>query len=119
MTNAIAKKPYKQADEKPNALKLFVIYENDLNQYHVSIKNFMRFKLAMDHVSMGRSFRQTSDATQHARYHTKTVKMTGMNEMIFGQYERILVSAYLQDISDIIGDAFVWASSFAFHASTH
>ena len=78
----------------------------------------MEFELAMDHVLIGMSFRHTAAAIQHARDHTKTTKMTGMNDMIVGQYVRVLVGASLQDISDMMGDMSVWAFSIVFDAST-
>ena len=92
VTNAIVKKAAKQANEKTKALKLFFKNENDLDWYQVIIKNVMRFELAMDHVSIGMSFRQTPAAIQHARDHTKTAKLTGMNDMIVGQYVRVLAA---------------------------
>ena len=73
----------------------------------------------MDHVSIGMSFRQTAATIQHARNHTKTAKLTGMNDMIVGQYVHVLVGASLQDVSDMTGDVSVWAFSLAFDASTH
>ena len=73
----------------------------------------------MDHVSIGMSFRQTAATIQHARNHTKTAKLTGMNDMIVGQYVHVLVGASLQDVSDMTGDVSVWAFSLAFDTSTH
>jgi len=79
----------------------------------------MRFKLAMDHVSIGMSFRQAAAAIQGARDHTKTATLSDMNDLIIGQYVRVLVSGNLQDISDLMGDLSVWAFSLAFDSSTH
>jgi hypothetical protein len=42
-----------------------------------------------------------------------------MNDMIVGQYVRVLVGDNLQDISNLMGDLFVWAFSLAFDSSTH
>jgi len=44
----------------------------------------MRFELVMDHVSIGMSLRQTATAIQHARDHTKTATLSGMNDLIVG-----------------------------------
>jgi hypothetical protein len=115
VANTIAKK----AKEKTNALKLFVKNENDPDWYHVVIPNAMRFELTMDHVSIGMSFRQAAAAIQHARDHTKTTTMSGMNDLIVGQYVRVLVGDNLQDILDLMGDLSVWAFSLAFDLSTH
>uniref|UniRef100_M4BZQ6 DUF659 domain-containing protein n=1 Tax=Hyaloperonospora arabidopsidis (strain Emoy2) TaxID=559515 RepID=M4BZQ6_HYAAE len=119
VANAIAKKASKQANEKTNALNLFVKNRNDPDWYQVIIKNVMRFELAVDHVSIGMSFRQTEDVIQHARDHTKTAKLTSMNDMIVGQYVRFLVGSSLQKVSDMMGDVSVWAFSLEFDASTH
>ena len=61
----------------------------------------------MGHVSIGMSFRQTAAAIQHARGHTKTANLTGMNDMIVGPYVRVLFGASLQDKSDMMGDVSV------------
>ncbi|KAH8952971.1 hypothetical protein BDL97_09G113300 [Sphagnum fallax] len=119
LASAIAKKVARKAKEKTNALKLFVKNENDPDWYQVVIPNPMRFELAMDHVSIGMSFRQAAAAIQHARDHTKTATLSGMNDLIVGQYVRVLVGGNLQDISDLMGDLSVWAFSLAFDSSTH
>jgi hypothetical protein len=62
VANTIAKKVAKKAKEKTNALKLVVKNENDPDWYEVVIPNGMRFELAMDHVSIGMSFRQAATA---------------------------------------------------------
>ena len=79
----------------------------------------MRFNLVMDHVSVGLSFRQTTAGIQHAREDTKTANPTGMNDMIVGQYVRVLVGASLQDIPGMMGDMSLWAVSLAFDSSMH
>ncbi|CAM6002565.1 unnamed protein product [Sphagnum balticum] len=84
VASTIAKEAAKKAKEKTNALKLFVKNENDLDWYQVVIPNAMRFKLAMDHVSIGMSFRQATAAIQHTRDHTKTATLSGMNDLIVG-----------------------------------
>ncbi len=119
VASTIAKKAAKKAIEKTNTLKLFVKNQNDLDWYQVVIPNAMRFELAMDHVSIGMSFRQAAAAIQHARDHTKTATLSGMNDLIVGQYVCVLVGGNLQDISDLMGDLSVWAFSLAFNSSTH
>jgi hypothetical protein len=64
----------------------------------------MWFELAMDHVSVGMSFRQAAAAIQHTRDHTKTTTLSGMNDLIVGQYVRVLVGDNLQNISDLMGN---------------
>jgi hypothetical protein len=79
----------------------------------------MQFELAMDHVSIGKSFMRATATIQHARDHTKTATLSGMNNLIVGQYVRVLVSSNLQDISDLMGDLSVWAFSLASASNTH
>jgi hypothetical protein len=45
--------------------------------------------------------------------------LSGMNDLIVGQYIRVLVDGNLQDISDLMGDLSVWAFLLAFDSSTH
>ncbi len=67
VVGAAARKAVKKLKEKTNAMKLFILNEvdedeDDLHSYTVTIKNIMRFNLAMDHVGSGMSFRQTASA---------------------------------------------------------
>jgi hypothetical protein len=55
----------------------------------------MRFELTMDHISISMSFRQTMTAIQHTKDRTKTTKLTGMNDLIIGQYTHVLVAVAL------------------------
>jgi hypothetical protein len=73
----------------------------------------------MDHVSMGMSFQQTILAIQQAKDRTKTAKLAGINDLIITQYIRVMVTAPLQSISDIIDNKFVWAISLVGDNSTH
>jgi hypothetical protein len=73
----------------------------------------------MDYVSIGMSFRQTSAAIQFERDHTKTAKLTSMNDLVVGQYVRVLFASSLQNISDMMDDESVWAISLAFDSNTH
>jgi hypothetical protein len=109
----------KKAKQKINAVTFFVIDEDDPGRYKVVTKNVLRYELAMDYVSIGMSFRQTSAAIQFARDHAKTAKLTGMNDLVVGQYVLVLVASSLQNISDRMDDESVWAMSLAFDSSTH
>jgi hypothetical protein len=117
-TKAIAKRAAKKSKEKVNAMKLFVI-QSDESTYKVTIKNVMRFELAMDHVSIGMLFRQTMAAIQQAKDRTKTTKLARINDLIVSHYIRVVVAAALQNISDIIDNESVWAISLAGDNSTH
>jgi hypothetical protein len=62
----------------------------------MTIKNIMRFEIAMDHISIGMSFWQMAVVIQHAKDRTKTTKLTYMNNLIVGQYTHVLVAIALQ-----------------------
>jgi len=83
-TEAITKRAAKKSKEKVNAMKLFVI-QSDESMYKVTIKNVMRFELAIDNVSIDMSFWQTVAAIQQAKDRTKTTKLAGINDLIVGQ----------------------------------
>jgi hypothetical protein len=116
--NAARKKLIKKQNEKKNVMKLFC-KKDDAPVYTVTIKDCLRFNLAMDYVGIGLSFRQTAVAIQKAKDRMKTTKLIGLNDCIVGQYTRVLVAVALQQIALILGDESVWAMSLAGDGSTH
>jgi len=116
---AAAKKASKIAKIKVNTMKLFVRSDDDPDRYTITIKNIMRFELAMDLVGIGMSFRQVASAIQFAKIRTNTAKLTGANDLIVGQYVCVLVATSLQHIADVLAHKSVWAMSLAGDASTH
>jgi len=118
VAGADARKAARISKQKVNALKLFERMEEEPH-YSVTIKNVMRFNLAIDHVSIGMSFRQAAGAIQHAKDRTKTSKLSGINDLIVGQYVRVLVATNLQVIADMLDDDTVWAMSLAGDGSAH
>jgi hypothetical protein len=94
MIKAITKRAAKKSKEKVNAMKLFVKQSNELT-YKVTIKNVTHFELAMDHVSISMLFLQTTIAIQQAKDRNKTAKLAGMNDLIVGQYVRVVVTSAL------------------------
>jgi len=46
-------------------------------------------------------------------------KLAGINNLIVGQYDRVVVVAALQNISDIIDDESIWAISLVGNSSTY
>jgi hypothetical protein len=46
-------------------------------------------------------------------------KLIGMNNLIVGQYTRILVAVALQQIADMVDHGSIWAMSLADDGSTH
>lgn len=87
--------------------------------YTVTIKNVLRFELAMDYVDIGMLFRQTAEAIQKAKDHTKTMKLIGINDAIVNQYTHVLVAVALQEIVTILDDESIWAMSLVGDRSTH
>jgi hypothetical protein len=116
--DAARKKFVKKQNEKKNAMKLFC-NKDDALVYTVTIKDCLRFDLAMDYVGIGLSFRQMAAAIQKAKDRTKTAKLVGLNDCIVGQYTRVLVVVTLQQIAFILDDESVWAMSLAGDGSTH
>jgi len=102
---------------KANAMKLFKPQED--GSYLVTIKNFLRFDLAIRHVSVGLSFRQTSKVIEQHHSATKNAKLSGLKDHMVGQFVCILLVVSLQIISDIVTDPTVWAFSLVVDASTH
>ncbi|CAM6017989.1 unnamed protein product [Sphagnum balticum] len=106
----------KKANQKTNAMRLF---DQQDNEYIVTIKNVMRFELTMDHISISMSFQQTATMIQHTKDRTKTAKLTGMNNLIIGQYTCVLVAVTLQQIINMVDHESIWAMSLASDGSTH
>jgi len=102
---------------KANAMKLFKPQED--GSYLVTIKNSLRFDLAIRHVSVGLSFRQTSKVIEQHRSVTKNAKLNGLNDHMVGQFVRVLLAVSLQITSDVFTDPAVWVFSLAANASTH
>ncbi|CAM6061016.1 unnamed protein product [Sphagnum tenellum] len=102
---------------KANTMKLFKPQED--GSYMVMIKNSLRFDLAIQHVYVGLSFRQTSKVIEQHRLATKNAKLSGLNNHMVSQFVRVLLVVSLQIISDVIMDPTVWAFSLAVDASTH
>jgi hypothetical protein len=68
-----------------SALQLFKLNENK-DGYTVSIKRVMRFKLTIQHVSCGLSFRQVMMTIEQTKNTCKITKLGGLNDMIVEQY---------------------------------
>ncbi len=71
------------------ALQLFKLNENN-DGYTVNIKRIVRFKLAIQHVSCGLSFRQVATTIEQTKNTCKIAKLGDLNDTIVGQYVRIL-----------------------------
>ena len=71
---------------KTNAMKLFKLQED--GSYVITIKNPLRFNLAIEHVSVGLSFRQTAAVITQHRNACKNPKLAGLNDHMVGQFVR-------------------------------
>jgi hypothetical protein len=87
---------------KANTMKLFKPQED--GSYLVTIKNSLRFDLAIRHVSVGLSFRQTSKVIEQHRSMTKNAKLSGLNDHMVSQFVRVLLVVSLQIISNVLTD---------------
>ncbi|KAH9244097.1 hypothetical protein BASA81_018528 [Batrachochytrium salamandrivorans] len=85
---------------KANTMKLFQLQED--GSYVVVIKNSLRFDLAIQHVSVGLSFRQTTTVMTQYQNACKIPKLAGINDHMVGQFVRILLAVGLQVMSDVI-----------------
>ncbi|CAI5727443.1 unnamed protein product [Hyaloperonospora brassicae] len=114
----VADKIDKKFSEKANAMKLFV-KDSKTVKYVITVKNVMRYDLALNHVGSVMSFLHAAMGFDHAKRRTQTPKIAGINSLMVGQFIRALVASNLQRIADFMGDASVWAISLACDGSTH
>jgi hypothetical protein len=68
----------------------------------VTIKNPLRFNLALDHTAVGPSFRQTSRVIDQHRHQAKNARLAGLKDHVVGQFVRILVAVNLNPISNVL-----------------
>ena len=85
----------------------------------ITIKNPLRFNLAIEHVSVGLSFRQTAAVITQDRNACKNPKLAGLNDHMVGQFVRVLLAVAMQAMAKVINHPLVWAFSLAADASTH
>lgn len=102
------------ASTKANALRLF--RQQADGSYVVTIKHRTRFRMAMDYIAIGISFRQTARAIDISARYTKTALLKGINRSIVSQYARVLVGVSLNVIATLLEKA--WAFSIAMDMSS-
>ncbi len=85
----------------------------------MTIKNSLRFNLAIRHVSVGLSFRQTSKVIEQRRSATKNAKLNSLNDHMVSQFVHVLLVVSLHIISDVLTNPTVWAFSLVADANTH
>jgi hypothetical protein len=98
-------------------MKLFKLQED--GSYLVIIKNSLHFNLAIEHMSVGLSFRQTTAVIIQHQNLRKNSKLAGLNDHMVGQFVRLLLVVALQSMSTIMNQKHVWAFSPAADASSH
>ncbi|KAH6565440.1 hypothetical protein BASA60_009940 [Batrachochytrium salamandrivorans] len=91
---------------KTNAMKLFQLQKD--GSYVVVIKNSLRFDLAIQHVSVGLSFRQTATVMTQYRNACKIPKLAGINDHM--NYVK-LIKVLLDFLSPIWRDKVISISS--------
>ncbi|CAK9879568.1 unnamed protein product [Sphagnum jensenii] len=103
---------------KANTMKLFQLDEGGAT-YSMTIKNLLRFGLAINHTFSNFSFWQTIAIIEQHRVQTKNPKLMGLNDHMVSKFIHILVVADLQMISEILSEPCVFAFSIAGDDSTH
>lgn len=106
------------ADLKRNALGLFRLLVDD-DVYVLSIPSPLRYRLAVQHVSIGLSFSQTEKAVSNSQTINYSPKLRGLTAGMVGRYIRGLVASSLQKIYEVVSRDDVWAFALAFDGSTH
>jgi hypothetical protein len=101
------------------SMALFKKVPDTTTSYCITIRNVKRFELALDHTSIGLSFRQTSAVIDQHKEAFGNAKLVGLNDHIVSQYVRMGVTINLQHISDILSSPRIWSYTLAADSSTH
>ncbi len=84
------------------SMALFKKVLDTTTSYCITIKNVKWFELALDHTSIGLSFRQTSTVINQHKEAFGNVNLVGLNDHIVSQYVCVGVAINLQCISNIL-----------------
>ncbi|CAK9867761.1 unnamed protein product [Sphagnum jensenii] len=90
-----------------------------MTSYYITIKNVKQFKLAIDHTSIGLSFRQTFIVIDQHNEVCGNVKLVGVNDHIVNQYVHVGVTINLQHILGIMSSPHVWSFTLVADSSMH
>ncbi|CAM6003781.1 unnamed protein product [Sphagnum balticum] len=101
------------------SMALFKKVPDTTTSYCITIRNLKRFELALDHTSIGLSFRQTSAVIDQHKEAFGNAKLVGLNDHIVSQYVCVGVAINLQHISDILSSPRIWSFALAADSSTH
>jgi hypothetical protein len=101
------------------SMALFKKVPDTTTSYCITIRNVKRFEFALDHTSIGLSFRQTYAVIDQHKEAFGNAKLVGLNDHIVSQYVRVGVAINLQRISDILSSPRIWSFALAADSSTH
>ncbi len=90
-----------------------------MTSYCIILKNVKRFELALDHTSIGLSFRQMSVIIYQHKEAFGNAKLVGLNDHTVSQYVCMGITINLQRISDIMTFPCVWLFALVANISTH
>jgi hypothetical protein len=101
------------------SMALFKKVPDTTTSYCITVKNVKRFEFALDHTSIGLSFRQTFAVIDQHKKAFGNAKLVGLNDHIVSQYVCVGVAINLQRISDILSSPRVWSFALAADSSMH
>jgi hypothetical protein len=101
------------------SMAFFKKVPNTTTSYYIIEKNVKRFELALDHTSIGLSFRQMSAIIDQHKKAFGNAKLVGLNNHIVSQYVRVGVAINFQRISDILSSPRVWSFALVANSSMH
>ncbi|KAH6588004.1 hypothetical protein BASA61_006153 [Batrachochytrium salamandrivorans] len=98
-----------------NAMRIFTLDEPS-GDYMVTIKTPMAYNLAVKHVGIGISMKQTALALQATKEEANVAKFGAMNQSKIATFVRVQCAANFQIIANVL--CRVWAFALALDAST-
>ncbi|KAH6577801.1 hypothetical protein BASA60_003877 [Batrachochytrium salamandrivorans] len=98
-----------------NAMRIFTLDESS-GDYMVTIKTPMAYNLAVKHVGIGISMKQTALALQATKEEANVAKLGAMNQSKIATFVRVQCAANFQIIANVLRR--VWAFALALDAST-
>jgi hypothetical protein len=101
------------------SMALFKKVLDTTTSYCITVKNVKGFELALDHSSIGLSFRQTFVVIDQHKEVFGNVKLVGVNDHIVSQYVHVGVAINLQRIPNILSSPRVWSFALVADSSTH
>ena len=91
----------------------------DRTAYSITIKNSTLFKLTVDHIATGLSFRQKELIIWNTKTHLCISSIGTINDTQVTDYARVVCAVNLEAIALLVNNTSVWAFSIASDAATH